>query len=631
MASQKVSYLTQQQAKDIDEELFNEYKFSVDQLMELAGLSCASAIAKAYNDTNKYSKCLVVVGGGNNGGDGLVCARHLKLFGYDPLIVYPKRTDKELYKNLVRQCEKMDIKITDKMPSEPKTDLIIDAIFGFGFSGEIREPFGGILKELKQLEKTTPIISIDVPSGWDVEKGAINNDSIQPECVISLTAPKICMQNFQGKYHFIGGRFVPKALQTKYKITLPDYSGSEQIMSPLLVLDPRQPLSIDSFEFLYQAIARDISSVYEPVRDGLALLAGCYILKKLIPVPYYFYRTIKLYFIPYKINSVLLKTPLTTNSKNNDLSLPDHDEHWALINDCTTPSGCAFAQNLAKRGYNLILVSTEELQEELKLLSTHIERTFLIRTVTVIYRWNSPQQPLELTSPLTTVAGTWSSATPPTVGQIPLVSKFHRAGSFDRLETIETIARNANLVLYINCTRPFNDQNLSKTLNPAEFQSIVNNYLIPPMQLAYIVLPYMSVRRRPAYILNVVPHQSCLNSTLHRLLTIYFNARKIEYSNRGLLHFQTVYLPIRWIRSSTDVRTVENFQKYILSKHGLNENDKLIWGSCKPQIYVDTILRQLGRCDHSAGYWLNALHLTCLSILPKCISHKLIDHWLIMK
>ncbi len=44
--SRNVSYLTQQQSKDIDEELFHEYKFSVDQLMELAGLSCASAIGE---------------------------------------------------------------------------------------------------------------------------------------------------------------------------------------------------------------------------------------------------------------------------------------------------------------------------------------------------------------------------------------------------------------------------------------------------------------------------------------------------------------------------------------------------------------------------------------------------------
>lgn len=124
-------------------------------------------------------------------------------------------------------------------------------------------------------------------------------------------------------------------------------------MLPLVLFDPRQPLSIDSFEFLYQIIAKDISSIYIPVRDGLAFLAGCYILKKILPLPYYIYRTIKLYFIPYKINSVLLKTPLKTNSQ--DLSLPDHEEHWALINDCTTPSGCAFAQNLAVN--NIILFS----------------------------------------------------------------------------------------------------------------------------------------------------------------------------------------------------------------------------------------------------------------------------------
>lgn len=187
-------------------------------------------LEKAYGDRKKYSKCLVIAGGGNNGGDGLVCARHLKLFGYDPVIVYPKRTDKDLYKNLVNQCERMDIQVMDRMPSEGQFHLIIDAIFGFGFSGEIREPFGKLLKEIKGFEQTIPIISIDIPSGWDVEKGPINGESIQPECVISLTAPKNCMKHFQGKYHFLGGRFVPKALQEKYQIVLPDYPSSEQIV-----------------------------------------------------------------------------------------------------------------------------------------------------------------------------------------------------------------------------------------------------------------------------------------------------------------------------------------------------------------------------------------------------------------
>ncbi len=66
----------------IDQELFNEYKFSVDQLMELAGLSCATAVARVYPAASLPGdgRLLVICGPGNNGGDGLVCARHLHMF-----------------------------------------------------------------------------------------------------------------------------------------------------------------------------------------------------------------------------------------------------------------------------------------------------------------------------------------------------------------------------------------------------------------------------------------------------------------------------------------------------------------------------------------------------------------------
>lgn len=64
--------------------------FSVDQLMELAGLSVASSIESVY-PRPAYNKVLVLCGPGNNGGDGLVAARHLKHFGFDPTMYYPKR------------------------------------------------------------------------------------------------------------------------------------------------------------------------------------------------------------------------------------------------------------------------------------------------------------------------------------------------------------------------------------------------------------------------------------------------------------------------------------------------------------------------------------------------------------
>lgn len=71
----------QDQAKAVDEELMGPLGFSIDQLMELAGLSVASSILAEY-PPSKYSKVLIVAGPGNNGGDGLVAARHLYHFGY---------------------------------------------------------------------------------------------------------------------------------------------------------------------------------------------------------------------------------------------------------------------------------------------------------------------------------------------------------------------------------------------------------------------------------------------------------------------------------------------------------------------------------------------------------------------
>lgn len=62
-------------------------------------------------------------------------------------------------------------------------------------------------------------------SGWDVEKG--NTAGIQPDLLISLTAPKKSATQFTGRYHYLGGRFVPPALEKKYQLNLPPYLDTE--------------------------------------------------------------------------------------------------------------------------------------------------------------------------------------------------------------------------------------------------------------------------------------------------------------------------------------------------------------------------------------------------------------------
>ena len=88
MASRGLRFLSSAEASALDEALMSEeHGFSLDQLMELAGLSVASAVADAFGSTPL--RVLVLAGPGNNGGDGLVAARHLAHWGYRLAVCLP--------------------------------------------------------------------------------------------------------------------------------------------------------------------------------------------------------------------------------------------------------------------------------------------------------------------------------------------------------------------------------------------------------------------------------------------------------------------------------------------------------------------------------------------------------------
>jgi NAD(P)H-hydrate epimerase len=228
-------HLGQEEAREFDNCLFNDYQFSIDQLMEVAGLCVAQAVVRSYPASEvgvASPRVLVVCGPGNNGGDGLVAARHLLFMGYDPEIYYPKRTSKDIYKILVTQCEKLNIRFLTELPSAPDIDrdyhVIVDAVFGFSFKGAVRSPFDTVLATLVQC--STPIASVDVPSGWDVENGDPNGTGLKPDTLVSLTAPKTCSQLFTGRHHYLGLRMIPSELASKYNLDLPPYPGTDQIV-----------------------------------------------------------------------------------------------------------------------------------------------------------------------------------------------------------------------------------------------------------------------------------------------------------------------------------------------------------------------------------------------------------------
>lgn len=92
---------------------------------------------------------------------------------------------------------------------------------GFSFHPPLRPPFTSILPLLSSTR--TPIFSVDIPSGWDVERGRQTLekegegegegggtvDTFEPQGLISLTAPKEGVREYTGR-HWLGGRFIPE-------------------------------------------------------------------------------------------------------------------------------------------------------------------------------------------------------------------------------------------------------------------------------------------------------------------------------------------------------------------------------------------------------------------------------------
>jgi NAD(P)H-hydrate epimerase len=107
------------------------------------------------------------------------------------------------------------------------SDVVLDAIFGFSFRPPVRAPFDVALPLISRAG--LPVVSVDIPSGWDVERGDAADDedsegrqgrgsrnsnasrvvALRPDVLVSLTAPKEGVRKFAGR-HFLGGRFVSK-------------------------------------------------------------------------------------------------------------------------------------------------------------------------------------------------------------------------------------------------------------------------------------------------------------------------------------------------------------------------------------------------------------------------------------
>nr|XP_017503514.2 yjeF N-terminal domain-containing protein 3 isoform X2 [Manis javanica] len=227
------------EAAALERELLEDYRFGRQQLVELCGHASAVAVAKVFPLpalSRKQRIVLVVCGPEQNGAVGLVCARHLRVFEYEPTIFYPTRSLDLLHRDLTTQCEKMDIPFLSYLPTEVQLindayRLVVDAVLGPGVEPcEVGGPCIRTLATLKLL--SIPLVSLDIPSGWDAETGGgETEDGLRPDVLVSLTAPKRCAGRFSGRHHFVAGRFVPDDVRRKFALRLPGYTGTDCVVA----------------------------------------------------------------------------------------------------------------------------------------------------------------------------------------------------------------------------------------------------------------------------------------------------------------------------------------------------------------------------------------------------------------
>jgi pyridoxal 5'-phosphate synthase / NAD(P)H-hydrate epimerase len=237
-------FLSAADAASLDAELMGPaIGYTLDQLMELAGLACAAALPASGVAPNPNTRVLVLAGPGNNGGDGLVAARHLALWGFSVDVCYPKRpfSSQPHYARLVAQLAAARVPLLDEedvlaAPSGSDTrprglkpgawSVVVDALLGFGARGPPRPPLDRLIAALSPRADPPPppVLAVDVPSGWGVDAaGDVSGDGARPAILVSLTAPKPCAARFEGAHHYVGGRFIPPALAEKYGLALPPY------------------------------------------------------------------------------------------------------------------------------------------------------------------------------------------------------------------------------------------------------------------------------------------------------------------------------------------------------------------------------------------------------------------------
>ncbi|MCP4569426.1 MAG: NAD(P)H-hydrate dehydratase [FCB group bacterium] len=184
-----------EQMRAVDSRAIDEKKIPSLELMENAGRGIFDYIGEAVLPQLENARIAVVCGRGNNGGDGFVVGRYLIEAGYDADFFLTENDDRLSndcrvnYDKIVKAGKKVAVIRKDPdLPDLADYDLIIDALFGTGFSGAPRGITSSVIERINEAD--TVVVAVDAPSGLDVSTGQYEGEVVHADYTASLALPK---------------------------------------------------------------------------------------------------------------------------------------------------------------------------------------------------------------------------------------------------------------------------------------------------------------------------------------------------------------------------------------------------------------------------------------------------------
>ncbi|MGH8676833.1 MAG: NAD(P)H-hydrate epimerase, partial [Burkholderiales bacterium] len=168
-------------------------------LMERAGLAAAQLTQRVVGEQSR--KILVLAGPGNNGGDALVAARHLKDAWFDVRVVFTGDAGKLMpdAKAALDAWQQSGGGLSPEIPVDFSWDLALDGLFGIGLERDLDLRHAQLVAALNVSPK--PVIAIDIPSGLHADSGRVLGGAVHAAHTITFIGYKAGLFTRDGPDH----------------------------------------------------------------------------------------------------------------------------------------------------------------------------------------------------------------------------------------------------------------------------------------------------------------------------------------------------------------------------------------------------------------------------------------------